>query len=371
MNTLCRFTRRGAVLLLAGGLLACGRPEPVRLGFLGTLSKGASDVGEAGRNGVMLAVEQRNAAGGIQGQPIELLIEDDAQSAQKAAAGFKALVAARTDIVIGPFTSAMAAAIVPLANEAQQPVISPTVTSLDFVGKDDQFIRIHRSTRDNAGDYARKLFERGQRQLAVAYDLRNKSFSQSWLAEFRSAFVALGGAVSVEVPFGSGAEVGYGAVVQALLAGRSDGLLFIANAVDSARLGQRARLVAPEVRLATAEWAASETLVELGGGSIDHMLVLQPYDREDRSPRYAAFREAFKLRFKREPGYSAVAAHDAATVALDAIAGRKSKTSLKEAILAHGPFQGLQQQIEFDRHGDTQRRVVFSEVVNGRFVAVP
>ena len=52
-------------------------------------------MGEAGRNGVMLAVEQHNAAGGIKGRPIELLVEDDGQSPVKAAEAFKALVAAR------------------------------------------------------------------------------------------------------------------------------------------------------------------------------------------------------------------------------------------------------------------------------------
>ena len=90
-----------------------------------------------------------------------------------------------------------------------------------------------------------------------------------------------------------------------------------------------------------------------------------------RSPAYLAFRTAYKSRFKREPGYSAVAAYDAATVALEAMALRTDQRPLKQLILANGPYQGLQQQIQFDRHGDTQRRIVFNEVHNGLFVPAP
>ena len=76
-----------AALILLGTLLlaACGEPEPVRIGFLGGLSDRNTDVGDAGRNGVILAVEQWNREGGIQGRPIELIARDDAQKAETAA----------------------------------------------------------------------------------------------------------------------------------------------------------------------------------------------------------------------------------------------------------------------------------------------
>jgi len=54
-----------ACLILAG----CGPTEPIRLGFIGGLSDRNSDNGQSGQNGVILAIEQFNRAGGLQKLP--------------------------------------------------------------------------------------------------------------------------------------------------------------------------------------------------------------------------------------------------------------------------------------------------------------
>lgn len=59
-------------LLLAG----CSDPQPIRIGLIAGLSDRGSDFGESVRNGVILAVEEQNAAGGINGRPIELIVRD-------------------------------------------------------------------------------------------------------------------------------------------------------------------------------------------------------------------------------------------------------------------------------------------------------
>ena len=52
-------------LCLTALLTACSKDEPVRIGFVGGLTGRVADLGIAGRNGALLAVEERNAAGGI------------------------------------------------------------------------------------------------------------------------------------------------------------------------------------------------------------------------------------------------------------------------------------------------------------------
>ena len=57
--------------------LSCSTPEPYIIGFLGGFSGGLSDLTIAGRNGVILAIEDVNRAGGIAGRTAELVIKDD------------------------------------------------------------------------------------------------------------------------------------------------------------------------------------------------------------------------------------------------------------------------------------------------------
>ncbi|MDZ7889471.1 MAG: ABC transporter substrate-binding protein [Pseudomonas sp.] len=81
------------LLLLASLLLSACEPsaeqpiEPIRLGVIVDTSGPTSSLGIAGRNGMQLAVEQTNAAGGIHGRPIELLQRDDGFNPQQASSG--------------------------------------------------------------------------------------------------------------------------------------------------------------------------------------------------------------------------------------------------------------------------------------------
>lgn len=363
-----RYGGAGLTSLLVG---ACSTVPALRLGLLAGLAGRGAGLGESGRNGALLAVESRNAQGGVGGHPVTLKVEDDGQDPDQARAALRRLIDAQVDAVIGPFTSAMAQAVLPLAEEAQLLLLSPTVTSMAFVGRDDMLLRINRTTRDNAGDYARRLAASGRRRAAVAYDDGNRSFSQSWFEEFRAAFAAAGGAVVEALPFDPGSSEGTAAVVDRLQASAPDVGVLIANAVDAARLAQQWRQRAPALPLAVAEWAATDTLIELGGRALEGALVLQPLNRESRAPAYLAFVADYGQRFGGDPGYGAVAAHDAATVLMAAAGRRVGGQTMKAAVLGGGPYAGLQQPVSFDANGDGARQVVFTEIRDGRFRLLP
>lgn len=354
-----------AMLCLA--LSACGPQEPLRVGFIGGLSERNLDTGQAGLNGVILAVEQANRQGGIDGRPIELVIRDDAQKREVAEKSARELLEARVEAIIGPFTSSMAAAMLPVTGPAGLLNISPTLTAMVYYGKDDSMIRINRSTRDNASDYARVLFQRGQKRVAVAYDIRNRVFTESWLEEFRTAFLALGGEMAAEVAYESSPDADLDQVVKRMLQGGPEGLFFVSGAIDVARLARAARAQAPELPIGASEWAATEQLIELGGKMVEGLLIVQNFNADDTESRFVDFREAYFQRFQRNPGYSSVSAYDATTVLIEALKKREKGESAKQAVLRHGPYQGLQQRIAFDANGDTQRKVFFTEIRDGRF----
>lgn len=356
------------VLFLGAALAGCSPKEAVKIGFIGGLTNRNSDNGQAGLNGVTLAIEQFNRSGGLNGQLVELLAKDDAQRPETAARSARELVEARVEAVIGPFTSSMAAVIVPITGQAGILQISPTITSMDFYGKDDNLFRINRTTRDNASDYAKVMQSLGQVRTALAFDTRNLSFSTSWLEEFRSAVKASGRSLAAEIPYESGDQADFAAVVSKLLASKPDSLIFVSGALDVARLAQQTRKQAPKLPIAAVEWAATEQLTELGGEVVEGLLILQNYDREDSSEHYREFADAYYKRFQRQPGYSTVAAYDAATVLLKALKNRTSGEPLKQAVLRNNPYQGLQQTITFDANGDTRRKIFFTKIHNGKYV---
>lgn len=364
-------SRRALVILFALLALAgCGRDEPIRIALIGGLAGNTTDTGVAARNALILAIEERNAAGGLHGRPLEIVVADDGQDADKARKAMASLLAAGPEVVVGPFTSSVADAILPQANAAGIVLFSPVVTATKFVGLDDMLIRLNRTTRDNARDYGQMLLARGQRRMTVAYDLINRSFSESWLAEFRRSFPGLGGEIVDTFAIDSSAQPALTEVARDMLAKSPDGLLLITSAVGAARLAQQVRKHAPDIPLTAVEWAASEELLQLGGHAVEGMLVAQSHDRDDPSPAFRRFREAFGARFGAEPGYSAVTTYDASIVLFEALDKRRKGQPLKAAILAHGPYRGLQGEIVLDRFGDSSRDILFAEIRDGRFALV-
>ncbi|MRR07036.1 MAG: amino acid ABC transporter substrate-binding protein [Deltaproteobacteria bacterium] len=354
------------VLLLHG----CER-EPIRIGFVGGMSGRVADLGVGGRNGALLAIEERNAAGGINGRPIELIIRDDEQNSETARKVTRELIGQRVEAIIGPMTSSMALAIVPTINTARLVTVSPTVTTSELSGLDDYFLRVLPDTRTYSPKSARFHFDKsGLRRAALIYDTGNSSYTVSWLTGFRNTFEKLGGRIVAVNSFQSAENVAFSPLVRDLLRHRPDLVVLVCNAVDAALLCQQIRKLEPRVTISVSEWGSTERFIELGGAAVEGIFFAQFLDHGNTSPHYLRFLTAYRKRFGQDPGFSGLAGYDAATVVLEALAQRNNGTPLKSAILATGAYQGVQKKIILDRFGDVASTTFITVVKNGRFVTL-
>ncbi len=364
--------RRGLLLLgVAAWVVACSPPQPYRLGFLGGLSGRVADLGVDGRNGVILAVERHNAAGGLGGRPLELIVRDDGQDPEAGRQATRELLDRGVEVIIGPMTSSVAVAVLPLLRGTPAVMVSPTVTATFLAGRDDNFLRVVSSTAVYASQSARhQRQQRGRARAAVIYDINNAAYSQSWLHDFRQTFEGLGGRVVKTLPFGFSQGETFLPAARELLAAGPDLVVVIANAVDAAMICQQVRKKDQAVALTMAEWASTERFVELAGAAGEGVTVPQLLNRNDTSPRYQDFRRAYRQRFAQEPGFAGLAGYDAAQVVLAALAQRQPGQGLKQAIIAQKTFQGVQQAIHIDQYGDAARRTFITEVRGGQYLTL-
>lgn len=359
--------RRLLVVIAALWLAACGPAEPLRIGFIAELTGRSADLGEGGRNAMLLVVDEFRGSGQLGKRPVEVIVRDIGVDAETARRSAEELVAAGVEVIVGPMNSGSIDLIQPVVEAAGVLLLSPTASAVKFHGKDDNLFRINATTRDNGRHYAEHYYARGIRRIAVAVNQNNRSFSESWLQEFRRAYEAVGGTVLIAPFFDSNAP-SYEPVVHQLLAERPDGVLFIGNAVDSARLAQQVHKLRPGTPMIVAEWAGTSQLIELGGKAVEGLMLVQNYNQEDASPRYKAFQEAYQKRFGKAPSYVSVLTYDAGVAVLTAMARRDEGIKMKDALIRLGPFEGLQQKVGFDANGDAQRVAYFMMVKDGRFV---
>jgi branched-chain amino acid transport system substrate-binding protein len=360
--------------LAAAGSLAlsgCSR-APLKVGFLGGMTGPAADLGIAGRDGALLCVEHRNAAGGVGGRPIELVAFDDRQRPSEVPALLPSIEQAGLAGLVGPLTSSVAAEWIPLANAASLVTVSPTATSTDFSGQADLFFRVCSTTREYAGIAAEHhVLRRSWNNFAILRDDSNAAYTRSWAQHFTQRVQALGGRVLHEEAYHR-ADPNDSVIphLQRTLSVGPDVLVVVTNALDAARCAQWLRQHGHTLPMVTAEWAATEQLLELGGRAVEGVVVAQYFDRRSAAPAYQRFKQAFVARYQRPPGFVEVAAYDAMTVLLDACRQKRRQESLAAALQRIQAFEGLQQTIVFDAYGDASRGLYMTEVVNGEFVVI-
>lgn len=122
------------VLLVAAvlaGLFNPAKPTTaLKIGTLLSMTGALNQYGPGDTKGVQLAVEQINAAGGVLGQPVQLVIEDDQTSTVAAAAATTKLITQNhVDAIVGAQFSGGTIASISIAKTAGVPMVSPSATS--------------------------------------------------------------------------------------------------------------------------------------------------------------------------------------------------------------------------------------------------
>ena len=125
-------TRRQALASAAAAIAttvakpAIAAKEPILIGYLPALTGPSSSTGIGINRGVQLAVQEINAAGGIDGRQIELIVRDTQSEPTKAVNGAAELIHAhKVSVVLGPVNSGELLAVVPLLARANTPQIHP------------------------------------------------------------------------------------------------------------------------------------------------------------------------------------------------------------------------------------------------------
>lgn len=358
-------------LLLGLAATGCRRDEPLRIGFVGPLSGRGSSLGIAGRDGVLLAVEECNRGGGIAGRPVELLIEDDRQDLEAAAAATKALLDRRVAAIVGPMTSNVLPAMVPLTDAAGIVLFSPTCSTEDLTGKEDSFVRMHVPIGRFAYALAHYLHDRmGLHRVNVVVDRGNWSYTGSFLDHFRKGVTVLGGEIPLVVDFVSAVQAPFAPLARQLTAKPADALLILANAPDTALLAQQLAKVGNRQQLVASEWSSTPELLAIGGHAVEGMLIFHSIDETSSAPAYQTFRNAFADRFGYQPGFAATYGYESARLLLEGLREDRTGKQLREVLQRREHFTGLQGEIHFDRFGDPTRAYFPLRVINGRLAAM-
>jgi len=182
-----------------GPTLGENSDEPIKIGWIGPLTGDAISYGEPIKNAVVLAVEEINNSGGINGQPIKMIYEDGQCSGSGAVSAAQKLINIdKVKIIIGGVCSGETLAIAPIIEEAEVLVLSASASSPDITTAGDYIFRNNPSD-DAAGKDLAQLIIKKYSKVAVISE--NTDFAQGNKRVFEETFKSLGGEIVISEDF--------------------------------------------------------------------------------------------------------------------------------------------------------------------------
>jgi len=351
-----------------GGSADSGTGEIV-IGEYGSLTGAQATFGTSTHNGIMLAVGEINAAGGVNGRMLKVLTEDDQSKPDEAASAVTKLISQNGVVaVLGEVASSNSLAAAPICQNNKVPMITPSSTNVTVTQKGDYIFRMCFLDDYQGAAMARYVADTlGMKKAAVIID--NKSDYSTGLAKvFSDAFVAAGGEIVATQSYAQG-DSDFRAQLTSIKAAGPEVIYVPGYYNDIGQIAIQARDLGMKQPLAGGDGWESPKLIEIGGKSLEGCFYSNHYFADDPSPVVREFVEKYKQANSATPDALAALAYDAAHVLADAIkrGGSVEGPKLRDAIASTNGFAGVTGTITLgpDRN-PVGKKLVIVEVRDGK-----
>ncbi|HEV2885252.1 MAG TPA: ABC transporter substrate-binding protein [Pyrinomonadaceae bacterium] len=343
----------------------------VKIGFFGDLSGPTFNYGQSAMNGVLLATEEINLAGGINGHRIDIVMEDDKGSPELAAQVTGRLVDRdKVVAIIGAGASGNSLAAAPKAQSAQVPLIAPSSTNPAVTQAGDYIFRacfIDAFQGEVMAKFAANTLK--AKRAAIMVDF-NSPYSRGLTEFFEFSFTKLEGHIVVKQSYSQG-DADFRGQLSAIKAANPDVIYVPGYYGDVALIAKQARQLDINVALLGADgWDAPE-LWELGREALNGCYISNHYSADDPSENIQRFVQSYRQRYSNlAPDAHAALAYDALRFLAEAItkAGPSDRQKLRTALAETKDFPGVTGIISMDRNRNAVKPAVILKLQDGAYI---
>jgi branched-chain amino acid transport system substrate-binding protein len=340
------------------------------VGYYGDLSGRTSSFGQSTKNGVEMAADEINKAGGIDGRQIQIITEDDQGEPNKAATVVTKLINQdKVVALLGEVASSNTLAAAPKAQEAHVPMISPSSTNATVTQVGDYIFRVC-FIDPFQGEVMAKFSANNlkAKRAAILYDF-NSDYSRGLYQVFKRSFTTLGGQIVSEQSYTQG-DRDFSGQLTAIRSANPDVIYVPGYYGEVGVISNQTKQLGIKAPLLGGDGWDAPQLWQLGGASLNGNYISNHYSVDDPSPAIQKFVADFKGRYGVQPDALAALGYDAMKVLADAIkrAGTTENTKLRDAIAQTKDFPGVTGKITIDKDRNAVKPAVVLKLQDGRFV---
>ncbi len=351
----------------SGGSSSSSDSDVIKFGFVYPLTGSVPNIGAACKNGSQLAIDEINAAGGINGKQIEAVFEDDENKPATAPNAITKLIEQDSvDVVFGSYASSCSIAMTPIAAQNKKVMISVGSTNAKVTAEGGEYVFRACFIDPLQGEVAAKFVKEDLEadKVAMLYDV-GKDYCVGISSTFKDTYSELGGEVVYEGKYNTG-DSDFKSYLTEIK--NSDAtVLYLPDDYDVVGLiAKQVKEIGLDIQLMSSDSCSDPGLVEVGGDAVegtyftDHVSI--------QAENLSDFVTNYKEKFGEDPGSFAVLGYDAVYIAKAAIekAGSTDSDAIKEALKTIDEKCGTTN-YKFDENGDPIKSVVVNQVKSGGF----
>lgn len=301
--------------------------EPIKVGYIGPLTGSAAVLGIDASKAIEMAVEQKNAAGGIDGKQIKLYVEDDQYDTSKSIAAYEKLVNASgvETIIMSTYGGLMA-----LGDRAKKDnvlLVDSLDCDQDIANLPDNVFCVAKETKDLADVIADYAVKQGYKNIGILHGKKD-NFMPTVALLFKERVAGNG---SVDLEGYSPETVDF--KTSLLKFKDKDAIVFLGYDEIGVAMKQAKDLGINKPFMTISSVATTPSIIEASRGAIDE-IYFSHYKALDDNEVAAKFYKDFTARNGRMPFVFNASDHgyDAASILFDEVLGKVTAGTIAERL---------------------------------------
>jgi branched-chain amino acid transport system substrate-binding protein len=341
----------------------------ILVGEYSSLTGGTATFGIATNNGIKLALDEVNEAGGINGKKIRLITEDDQSKPEVAQTVVTKLVQRdKVVAVLGEVASTRSMRAAPVCQAGKVPMISPSSTNPKVTEIGDYIFRVCFTDDFQAAVAAQFAWDQGYKKVAIFKDIKN-DYSVAFADFFKKKFTQLGGQVVGEQTYQEG-DTDFKAQLNTLKSSNPEALLIPGYYTEVGTIARQARDVGLNVPLIGGDGWESPDLIPGAGKALEGCFFTNHYFSSDMTEgEVKAFIDRYKAKYNEAPSVLAALGYDAAKILVEAMKNAKTLdgTGIRDALAQVKDFPGTTGKITIDAKRNARKEAVVLQIQGNSF----
>jgi branched-chain amino acid transport system substrate-binding protein len=366
-----------SVSVIAAGC-ARGAATTISVGVNAELTGSIPVVGESSKNGAELAIKEVNDAGGLEvagkKYTLKLVVEDNEDKAESAAAAAQKLATAGVLAMIGPNASRNAIPAAEVAESTKMPMITPwstnPKTTIDAkTGQPKKYVLRAAFIDDFQGVVAAKfaLAQLKTQKPAVLYDVGSE-YNKGIAEVYKRTMEASGVSVIAFETYTTG-DKDFSAQLTKINQSGADSL-FLPNYYSEVPLQvqQAHKLGFKGAIVGSDSWGNLE-LIGLCGADCEGLFFTTHYAADIATPKAQQFIKAYEAAYGKTPDDVAALTYDSFGLLFQAIqaAGKVDREAVRNALVGITAYEGVTGVMQFKGTGDPVKSAVVIQIKSGKF----